>query len=283
MRIVVTGSSGFLGRHVVDQLLGRGHSVIEFDLQDGMNIFDTDQLENALHGVDICMHLAAIADLYQAEADHEVCMEMNVTGAEVVGKKCADLGVRLLFISTVCAYGNNSYSIQVEEAPLMPTEVYAESKAVAEQRLVSIPGLDLRIARPATFYGPKMRDSLAVSIFMRRVLKGQSIQVHGDGHQTRCYTHVEDVASGLVFIAEAWPSDIVFNLAGSEECSVLELIDHLQSIVGKVVEVEHVSDRIGQIHSSKISSERLRSLGWNPKYTLRSGLQHTIEQEWGGV
>ena len=277
MRVVVTGSKGFLGIYVVEDLQNNGHQVTEYDLQDGNDIFDVKKLEEALSTADACIHLAAVADLYEAERNHSHCYNVNVLGAELVGKVCADLNVKLIFTSTVCAYGNNDFELQTEQSPLVPTEIYAETKAIAEEKLLQIRNLDVKIVRPATFYGPNMRPSLAISRFITAISEDEAIQVHGSGEQTRCYTHVKDVAKGIACILREWPNDNVFNIAVPHPLSVLELIKNIQFVIGKTTEVMFVNDREGQISSSKICSMKIKELGWMPEYDIMNGLMHTIQ------
>ena len=277
MRVVVTGSKGFLGTYVVEDLQNNGHQVTEYDIQDGNDIFDVKKLEEALSAADACIHLAAVADLYEAERNHSNCYNVNVIGTELVGKVCADLNVKLIFTSTVCAYGNNGCELQTEQSPLAPTEIYAETKAIAEEKLLQIRYLDVKIVRPATFYGPKMRPSLAISRFITAIFEDKAIQVHGSGRQTRCYTHVKDVATGITCILQEWPNDNVFNIPVPQPLSVLELIQNIQSVTGKTTELVFVNDRQGQISSSEICSSKIQKLGWMPEYDIMNGLMHTIQ------
>ena len=99
--------------------------------------------------------------------------------------------------------------------------------------------------------------------------------IHGDGQQTRCYTHVDDVSSGIICILESEATG-VFNISSEEELSVLELIDILSKVTNKVANVEFVDDRAGQIRKSNISSKRLNSLGWWPRYTIEDGLMSCL-------
>jgi nucleoside-diphosphate-sugar epimerase len=157
---MVTGSKGFLGKSVVSQLEADHNDIIHFDILDGDDILDYSNVLSKLSKVNLCIHLAAVADLYDAESNAEHCRIINVDGTRVVAEACAESGAKMLFISTVCAYGNNGLEIQNESSPLEPTEIYAESKAEGELILTTIEELDYRIIRPATFYGPGMRDSL---------------------------------------------------------------------------------------------------------------------------
>ena len=275
MRVLVTGSEGFLGRRLCALLETQTeHIVLRYDLQLGHDVLNAEQLDDALNGVDACIHLAAVADLYIAEEDPERTQSINVEATRLVLEACNRHEVRLLFASTVCAYGNNGYEQSDEKAPLAPTEVYASSKATAE--ILFSNQLDKHcILRLATFYGPDMRPSLVTSVFLRALLNDEVIHIHGDGLQTRCYTHVDDVAQGILCILESKQNG-VFNIASEEELSVLELIDILSKVTNKVANVEFVDDRAGQIRKSNISSKRLNSLGWWPRYTIEDGLMSCL-------
>ena len=282
MKILVTGSKGFLGRHVVNGLQSNGHLVLHYDLEDGCDILDADAFLVAVEDSDLCIHLAAVADLYDAEANQNLCERVNIEGTRIVAECCQSNGVRLLFISTVCAYGNNDCEIQSESSPLVPTEIYAKSKADAEILLSTIPHLDYRIIRPATFYGIGMRETLVIKKFLDSSLNGGRIEIHGSGEQTRCYTHVNDVTSAIVLIAEQWPEDLHFNVASLEEVSVNDLVGVISSITEIDLIPTYVPDRIGQIERSRIDISRMESLGWTPQITLAEGVLQLLEHELRG-
>lgn len=276
MKVLVTGSEGFLGRRLCALLETQTeHTVLRYDLQLGHDVLNAEQLDDALNGVDACIHLAAVADLYIAEEDPERTQSINVEATRLVLEACNRHDVRLLFASTVCAYGNNGYEQSDENAPIAPTEVYASSKATAETLLVPLLHKHC-ILRLATFYGPGMRSSLATSVFLRALMDDEVIHIHGDGQQTRCYTHVDDVAQGIICILES-DQNGVFNVASEEEVSVLELIKILSIVTNKIPQLQYIDDRFGQIRRSNISSNRLRRLGWHPKYTLEQGLLSCVD------
>ena len=275
MRVLVTGSEGFLGRRLCALFEAQNkHTVLHYDLQLGHDVLNAKQFDDALKGVDACIHLAAVADLYIAEENPELTQRVNVEATQNVIDACNRHNVRLLFASTVCAYGNNGHEQSDENAPLAPTEVYASSKVTAETLLLD--QLDKHcILRLATFYGPNMRPSLATSVFLNALLNDEVIYIHGDGQQTRCYTHVDDVARGIICIFESKQNG-VFNVAGEEEVSVLELIDILAKITNKTPRLYFIDDRFGQIRRSNITSNRLRRLGWTPRYSIVQGLRSCL-------
>ena len=271
MNVLITGSEGFLGRALCDLIETEAeHTVLRYDIQLGQNVLDAQQLDLAMNGVDACIHLAAVADLYIAEEDPGRTQKINVEATRRVLDACNRHDVRLLFASTACAYGNNGQEQSDENAPLAPTEVYASSKAAAEDLFAGLLKKHC-ILRQATFYGQGMRRSLATSVFLNGLLNGETLKVHGDGLQTRCYTHVDDVARGILCVLNSQENGI-FNIASEDEVSVLDLIDLLAKVTDKKPKLEFVPDRFGQIRKSNISSKRLNALGWFPKFTLEDGL-----------
>lgn len=270
--VLVTGSAGLLGLSLCTELRERGRAVRGYDIADGDDILDRAKLARALDGCVACVHLAAVADLYDAEADPDRCERVNVVGTRRVAEACREAGVRLLYASTCCVYGNNGVARCDEAAPPAPSERYAQSKLDGEA-FVPLAGAQAVIMRLATFYGPGMRETLATSVFLRHALAGLPIEIHGDGRQTRCYTHVEDIARGIVSVLDSPARPRCVNVASDEVCSVLELARLTQRVTGVEVPLRFVADRPGQIRHSAIDSSLLRGLGWAPRWTLAEGLR----------
>ena len=274
--VLVTGSEGFLGANVCAELRRCGYALRGYDLRNGDDILDRERLRSALQGCMGCLHLAAVADLYDAEADPMRCELINVEGTRRVAEACRISGARLLYASTCCVYGNNGVERCDETAAPAPSERYAQTK-LAGEAFVPLAGADAVVLRLATFYGPGMRETLATSIFLRRALAGQEIIVHGDGQQTRCYTHVDDIARGIVTVLDSPARPSCVNVASEEVCSVLELARIAQRAVGVEVPLRFVADRPGQIRHSKIDSGLLRKLGWAPRWSLADGMRACAE------
>lgn len=274
--VLVTGSEGFLGASVCAELRRRGYAPRGYDLRDGDDILDQDRLHRALRGCVACLHLAAVADLYDADADPIRCELVNVEGTRRVAEACRASGARLLYASTCCVYGNNGVERCDETATPAPSERYAQTKLAGEAfvQLAGPGGVALRLA---TFYGPGMRESLATSVFLRRAIAGQAIVVHGDGQQTRCYTHVDDIARGIITVLDSPARPSCVNVASDEVCSVLELARIAQQAAGVEVPLRFVTDRPGQIRHSQIDAGLLRQLGWAPRWSLADGMRACAE------
>lgn len=271
MKVLVTGSAGFLGEVVLDVLRARGYESVGYDLAHGDDVLDLAALTRALTGCAACVHLAAVADLYVAETRPTIAESVNVEGTRCVAQACAAVGARMLYASTCCVYGNNGVALCDERAAPAPTEIYARTKLAAEA-FVPLAGSRSSVLRLATFYGPRMRDSLATSVFLRSARAGRPLEIHGSGRQTRCYTHVDDVASAIVMVLGSARELPCVNVATPEVTSVLELAELAMQVTGVRVPLHFVADRPGQIHQSRIDSSLLQRLGWAPQWSMREGL-----------
>lgn len=270
-KVLVTGSEGFLGKAVCRELSAFGYQIVPFDINSNYDIMNREQILDALNNSHTCIHLAAVSDLYEADKNPSKCHEINVTGTQNVALACLKTKTRLLYASTCCAYGNNNQEISDEDSPVSPTELYAETKLQGEKVIENVGG-EYSLLRLATFYGPNMRPSLATSIFLRKILLGQEIEIHGDGKQTRCYTHVDDIASGIRIVLESVNTPKIINISDDTAYSVNDLVKIISKVTGKHPKVKYVNDRAGQIWSSSIKSMRMKHLGWQPKWNLMSGL-----------
>ena len=278
MKYLITGASGFLGKRLRRQLRQKNHEVFCYDITLGYNILHTDQLETTISDwkPDTIIHLAACADLNIYREKPEVSRKVNIEGTSNILKLCQKYNVRLLFASTCCCYGNNNVHPSKEESPLAPTEPYAKSKKESEEEILKI-GLPHCCMRLATFYGPEMRAALAPGVFLDKAHNNQTIEIHGDGKQTRTLTYVDDIVSGIVTIAESKPKHTVVNVTTEEIVSVLDMVRIAKEVTGNDVNVEHVEDRVGQIYREVISSKRLQEMGWKPKVSFEEGMKLSYE------
>ena len=293
MKAVVTGSSGFLGSALSKKLLNEGHRVTGVDVKAASirhelyNHYTCNLLEKKVEDVfretkpDICFHLAAIADLNYARQHIYETIEVNVGGTWRVAELCRKHDVMLSFISSCCVYGNTDRHPTDENAAKHPTEIYGFTKLVAERGIMELGDLRWNILRPSTVYGPGMRETLAVYIFIDRALRGEKLPIHGTGKQTRTFIYVDDLVEGIVK-ASRFEGE-VFNLAGAETLSVLEVASRVLNALGYPQEkhkelMEHVPDRPGQVMHEEISIEKAkRVMGWTPKIRFEEGLRRTIQ------
>ena len=278
MKIIVTGGTGFLGKRLCRKLTTNGHKIFSYDLVDGYDILNNEQLEKTFidFKADTIIHLAACADLNIFAKKPEISYKINVIGTRNILKLCQKYNVRLLFASTCCCYGNNDTHPTDETSPTCPTEPYAKSKKESEKDILEV-GLPHCCMRLATFYGPEMRAALAPAVFLDKAHKNETIQIHGSGKQTRTMTYVDDIVSGIVTITESEPKYTIVNVTTEEITSVIDMIRHAKNITGNDVECINVTDREGQIHEEMIHSKRLQSLGWKWETTFEEGMKKSYE------
>lgn len=278
MRIIVTGGTGFLGKRICRKLIIGNHTVFTYDIVDGYDILNTEQLKKIFieFKPECIIHLAACADLNIFVKKPEISYKINVIGTRNILNLCEKYNVRLLFASTCCCYGNNDTHPTDETSPTCPTEPYAKSKKESEKDILAV-GLPHCCMRLATFYGPEMRAALAPAVFIDKCHKNETIEIHGSGKQTRTMTYVDDIVRGIVTIAESDPKYTIINVTTEEITSVMDMINHAKNITGNNVKCINVKDREGQIHEEMIYSKRLQSLGWKWETTFKEGMIKSYE------
>lgn len=280
--ILITGSKGFLGKRLCPILIKRGYQINHFDILDGLDITKAEQVDEYVKNNDIVLHLAAVADLNYAREHPKETMDVNILGTINVLEACRKYSKKLIFISTCCVYGNPDTHPVDENTFPKPTEIYAHSKLAGEHLILGYSkhfNIDFNILRLATFYGSEMRPALAPYIFLKKVMLGEPIEIHGDGRQTRTFTYVDDVVEGIVAVLEAGVWNEIINITTEEETSVLDLAKMAMKIVGREVSLKFVEDRPGQIRKEEISAKKAKELlGWQAKTSMKEGLK--LGYEW---
>ena len=290
MKILVTGGSGFIGSHVVDELVKNEYDVRVFDKanpkRDDVEWFKGDLLDEksvleACKDVEAIFHLAAIADVNVALSHFDVCLMVNEMGTMNFLKSATAQEVqRIILASTTWVYGRTK-GVVTEDLPLpLPEHIYTKTKIGQEQLLYSWHlhhGLPYTILRYDIPYGPRMRSNMAISIFVRRALRGEPITVFGDGSQGRCWIYVKDLAEGNVAVLTESAKNEIINLAGPDFVSIRQIAEAVKKIFGDV-EIKHESARPHDFKGSVTSIEKAkRLLKWSPKTSFEAGLQKYVE------
>ena len=279
LKVLLSGSDGFLGKRVKRILDEDPHIEVQtFDLANGQDILDAKAIDEAVQGVDVVVHLAAVSNLNFFTTDAFGGRRINIEGTRNILESAKRYGAVVLFASTCCAYGNNGFHPSDENSPLAPTEPYAQSKVEGEQMVLAADERNI-VMRLATFYGPGMRGDLAVARFIEQAHNGEPLLIHGSGHQTRTLTHVDDVANGIAMLVSQCHRvrDRIFNISSERSVSVLQVAEIVMKTVQRSVELKHVNDREGQIFKEEISSKRMRELGWIEEFTFEEGVRQSVE------
>jgi dTDP-glucose 4,6-dehydratase len=298
---LVTGGAGFLGSHLCDHLIGRGHRVICVDS------LETGSLQNVEHlrgdefsfvnhditqrlvvdePIDYVYHLASPASPIDYLRLPLLTLKVGSYGTHNVLGLAKFKRARFLLASTSEVYGDPQVHPQPESYwghvnPIGPRGVYDEAKRYAEALTMAYhrqQGVDTSIVRIFNTYGPKMRphDGRAIPTFMRQALADDPLTVFGDGSQTRSFCYVDDLIRGLVLLAESG-EHLPVNLGNPQEFTLLELAETVLRVTGSrseiVFEALPVDDP--QVRQPEITRAR-ELLGWEPTISLEEGLRRLV-------
>jgi UDP-glucose 4-epimerase len=294
-RVLVTGGSGFIGRHVVRALTAAAAAVRVIDLlphpDPGVDIVvgdiaEPDAVRRAFDGgMDSVVHLAAVTSVLKSIEEPERTFRTNVIGTNAVLEGAKAAGVTsLAFASTNAVTGPMTTPKISESLALNPLTPYGSTKAADEMLMsayTAVYGLRCAPIRLTNVYGPGMqaKDSI-VARLMRCIRLGTEFEVYGDGSQIRDYVHAEDVMQAMVLALtrEQWSGPMV--IGSGESLSVLEVIQAVEEVSGHEIAFHHGPAKAGEMPAVIVDPARARAAGWAPRYpTLASGLVGVWE-EW---
>jgi UDP-glucose 4-epimerase len=293
--VLVTGGSGFIGRHLVSALSASGAHVRVLDLEPHPDpsidivrgdIADPKAVERALDSrFDSVVHLAAVTSVLRSVEHPELTHRTNVTGTALLLERAREVGVSsLAFASTGGAVtGLTDAAVITETTPLAPLTPYGATKAAAEMLMSAYTaayGVRCASLRFTNVYGPGMqaKDSI-VARLMRAVRLGASFEIYGDGRQTRDYVHVLDVvaAIGSALSDDRWSGPTVIGTGTS--LSVLDVVDQVRRVTGAPLPIRHGDAKAGEVGAVIVDTSLANSRGWFPKYSFTEGLAG-VWDEW---
>jgi dTDP-glucose 4,6-dehydratase len=300
---LVTGGAGFLGSHLCDALLERGHRVICVDNLETGNLANIEHIRrpeftllnvDIIHPyfveepVDFVYHLASPASPIDYLRIPLHTLKVGSYGTHNTLGLAKKHRARFLIASTSEVYGDPQVHPQPESYwgnvnPIGPRGVYDEAKRYAEALTMAYhtaQGVDTAIMRIFNTYGPRMRphDGRAIPTFLRQALTDQPITVFGDGSQTRSFCYVSDLIEGMIRLAESG-YHMPCNVGNPNEFTLLELAETVIEVTGAKSEIvyEALPKDDPQVRQPDISLAK-ELLGWTPQVSLREGLERTIEK-----
>lgn len=308
MNILLTGGAGFIGRWVAKRLLDDGHSVwIVDDLSNGreVNIAEFREhpglkafikgtiLDEALLGrlfdenrFDICYHLGASINVQDSIDDPRTTFNNDTIGTFYIMEQCRNHNVKVVFMSTCMVYDRCTNPGGITELdPIKPASPYAGAKIAAENMVLSYSyayGLPTVVIRPFNTYGPFQKtggEGGVVAIFIKNKLSGKTLNIYGEGTQTRDLLYVEDCAR---FVVEAGYSDAVngeiVNAGLGRDIAINDLAKLVVGDESRILHVKHIhpQSEIQKLLCNSGKAERL--LGWKPEVSLEEGIRRT--EQW---
>jgi UDP-glucose 4-epimerase len=302
---LVTGGAGFIGSHLVEALVSRGHEVRVLDnlstgslanleavsdrveLLDG-DVTDLETVRWSMRGVEVVYHQAALPSVPRSVADplttHQVC----VTGTLHVLVAAREAGVRrVIYAASSSAYGNSPRLPKRESDPTGPLSPYAVAKLAGENycsAFSQVYGVETVRLRYFNVFGPRQAPDSPYAAVIPRFIQAMSLGrgplIHGDGEQSRDFTFIEDVVRANLLAAEA-PAALcsgrVYNIACGRRTSLLELVGHLNSLLGTRIRPTHDAPRAGDVRHSLADIERAcQDLGYQPRVEMLEGLRRCV-------
>ncbi len=306
MKCLVTGAAGFIGSHISDALIERGHEVVGIDcftdyygrdikesnlstLRDSpsFTMVEADLLEydldRPLEGVEVIFHEAAQAGVRASWGQSfRIYTENNIRATQRLLEAARTVPIkRFVYASSSSIYGD-AVELPVRETALpQPVSPYGVSKLAAEHLChlyrvnYGVPTVALRYF---TVYGPRQRPDMGFHKFIRALLNGEEIVIYGDGNQTRDFTFVSDAVAANLACMEADVAGQVFNIGGGSRVSVNYVLDVLQRLSGLEARLHYIENQKGDVRDTHADTTRARdALSFRPSVTIEEGLRAELK------
>ena len=309
-KILVTGADGFIGSHLTEELVRRGHDVRAFVLYNSFNswgwldhaepgirknldifagdIRDPHGVRKAMTGCDVVLHLAALIAIPYSYHSPDTYVDTNVKGTLNIVQAARELGIaKVVHTSTSEVYGTARFVPITEEHPLQGQSPYSASKIGADQIAMSFYlsfNTPVAIIRPFNTYGPRQSARAVIPTIITQIAAGQRRLKLGSLHPTRDFNYVKDTVRGFIAIAESDRSvGEVINIGSNFEISIGDTVSLIGEVMGAQLEIETDAVRLrpekSEVERLWADNRKARELcGWEPSYGGREGFKRGLSE-----
>jgi nucleoside-diphosphate-sugar epimerase len=289
MRYAVTGAAGFIGSHLAEALVARGHDVVGFDSftdyydpalkEENARELDVRRVDLGadpidLAGVDAVFHLAGQPGARSFGHVFPDYLWRNLLATQRVFEAAVDAGAPVVWASSSSVYGDAERYPTPEAVLPRPNNPYGVTKLSCEHlhdTYARVFGLRAVALRYFTVYGPRQRPDMAFARMVAAVARGDEFELYGDGSQSRSFTYVADVVEATIQALEAPPG--IYNVGGGEEYTMRDALALLGEIAGRPVRVRYGPPQTGDNRRTRADTTRIeQALGWHATTPLREGL-----------
>lgn len=298
MKIVVTGGAGFIGSHLADKLIEKGHNILVIDnlssgkeknINSKAKFIKVDILDPKISKIfqkekpEIVFHYAGQISVERSAKNLMNDAKNNILGTLNVLDACAKNGIKkIVFASSAGVYGNLNHLPSKENYSPLPVSPNAIAKLACENYLSFYQekfGLKFVVLRYSNVYGPRQlaNNGGVISIFLKKISKNNPPVIYGTGLQTRDFLYIDDAISATL-LASNCKTGSIYNVGINNEISINDLLQKLYKMIGKKIKPTYVKARKEEIINSRIDYSKIKKeLNWIPKYNLEKGLKKIMD------
>jgi len=297
MHIFITGGTGFLGSHLSNFLINKGHTITIFDnfsnskskilINNEIKVIEGDilnysTLSDSTKNMDLVIHLAAQISVKDSIKNPGKTMKINIQGTQNILDSCVENKIHnFIAASSAAVFGNQSIMPLTEESPKIPISPYGKSKLMMEEKILEFSkhnNLNSIILRFFNLYGvgQSLQYAGVIIKFLENIKKNTNLEIYGTGEQTRDFIHVDDAINSFDLSIRNINGKIgkIYNVGSGTSITILKLAQLLLKISGKNLKIIHKPQLEGDIIHSQTSIESITNdLGFNPKILLEKGLK----------